>query len=132
MNKYLVTIEFRYVGKPRFEDGSTSFNREITIGVYDTFDQAANNGNNLLKKLENKFDLHVFPDGRKAKKERFSKNGGAFGGKRDLISNSAYLKTPFTFYVKITTLKYGLINLEIDNVIDSVKEYKTYKEKQEM
>ena len=52
-------------------------NKMITIGVYDTFDDACKNGNNLLEVLESKFELHQYPDGTKASKERFSKNLGS-------------------------------------------------------
>ena len=81
-----------------------------------------------MENLESKFDLHVFPNGKgEAKKERFSKNGGCFNGKHDLITNLAYLRTPFQFYARITTLKYGAIDNIIDDVVNSAKRYKEYK-----
>lgn len=131
MEKYLVTIEFRYSDSPRHLDDYTSREKKITIGVYDDFDEACKNGNALMENLESKFDLHVFPSGIKAKKERFSKNGGCFGSKHDLISNLAYLSTPFTFYTKITTLKYDPINEVVDEVVNSVKRYRKFKKSEE-
>jgi hypothetical protein len=127
MEKYLVTIEFRYSDAPKTEDGFTSEIKKVTIGVYDNFDEACLSGNSLLKKLESKFDIHTFPDGRKAKKDEFSKNGGCFGGKNTLVTNLAYLKTPFAFYAKIETLKYDSIDESIDDVVNSVKRYRSYK-----
>ena len=127
MEKYLVRIEFRYSDAPKTEDGITSKNKMITIGVYDTFEDACQNGNNLLEVLESKFELHQFPDGREASKERFSKNGGCFGSKKDLVTNSAYLKTPFEFYAKIETLKYNPIDEVIENVVSASKRYRNYK-----
>ena len=80
-----------------------------------------------MEKLESLFDLHVFPNGKgTAKKERFSKNGGIFGGKKNLISNSAYLKTPFTFYARINTLRYEDIDESIDDVLNAIKRFKVY------
>jgi hypothetical protein len=99
----------------------------ITIGVYDTFEEACKNGNKLLETLERKFELHQFPDGRKASKERFSKNGGCFGGKKTLVTNLAYLKTPFEFYAKIETLEYSPIDEVIENVVSASKRYINYK-----
>jgi len=126
--KHLVTIEFRYSDAPRHEEDYTSRTKKVTIGVYDDFDEACKNGNALLEKLEGKFDLHVFPNGKgKAQKERFSKNGGCFGSKKNLITNLAYLKTPFDFFAKITTLKYDSIDESIDEVVESVKRYRDYK-----
>jgi len=127
MEKYLVTIEFRYSDAPKTEDGCTSRSKTVTIGVYDTFDDACSNGNDLLEKLESKFDIHTFPNGSKAKRDRFSKNGGCFGSKNTLVTNLAYLKTPFEFYAKIETLKYCHINESIDDVIEAVKKYISYK-----
>lgn len=127
MEKYLVKIEFRYSDAPETEDGSTSRNKMVAIGVYDTFEDACLNGNNMLEILESKFELHQFPDGRKAQKERFSKNGGCFGGKKTLITNLAYLKTPFEFYVKIETLKYDSIDEAVIDVVNSSKRYRNYK-----
>jgi len=91
--------------------------------VFDDFDNACLEGNKLLENLESKFPLHVFPNGKGvAKKERFSKNGGCFGSKLTLITDLAYLKTPFTFYAKITTLNYEDINSIIDGIQAEIRE----------
>ena len=127
MKKYLVRIDFRYFDAPETEDRTTLKNKMVTIGVYDTFEDACQNGNNLLEVLESKFELYQFPDGRKASKERFSKNGGCFGSKNTLVTNLAYLKTPFAFYVKIETLKYNPIDEVIENVVSASKRYRNYK-----
>lgn len=127
MEKYLVTIEFRYYGIPEGSGGFTSRNKKVTIGVYDTFDEACLNGNKLLENLESKFKLHVYPGGVKATKERFSKNGGCFGSSNTLVTNMAYLKTPFEFYAKIDTLKYIDINEAIHDAVESEKGYRKYK-----
>lgn len=81
----------------------------------------------MLETLESKFELHKFPDGRKASKERFSKNGGCFGSKKTLITALSYLKTPFEFYAKIETLKYNTIDEAIEDVVNSSKRYRNYK-----
>lgn len=127
MEKYLVIIEFRYSGVPKGEYDGGSRSKKITIGVYDDFGEACLNGNQALEVLESRFELHTFPTGNKAMKERFSKNGGCFGNKKDLITNLAYLKTPFEFFAQITTLKYSSLNETVDEVVDSVKRYREYK-----
>jgi hypothetical protein len=126
MEKYLVTIEFRYSDAPKYDYDydSTSRNKEVTIGVYDDFDDACKGGNKVLEYLETKYKLNPNYN----RKERFSKNGGCFGSKRTLISNLAYIQTPFTFYAKITTLKYeDSIEDVIDSVANSVSNYRKYK-----
>jgi hypothetical protein len=128
MEKYLLTIEFRYSDAPTYKDEYTSRNKEVTIGVFDDFDSACVEGNKLMETLESRFPLHVFPNGRgTAPKERFSKNGGPFGSKKNLISDMGYLKTPFSFYAKITTLKYGDIDSILDEVVDATRRYRKYK-----
>ena len=127
MKKYLVRIEFRYSDAPKTEDGYTWKNKKITIGIYGTFEEACKNGNNLLEVLEGKFELHQFPDGSKASKERFSKNGGSFGSKKTLVASLAYLKTPFEFYAKIETLEYSPIEEVIEDVVSASKRYIDYK-----
>ena len=131
MEKYLVKIEFRYSCVPKTDYDYPSKNKMVTIGVYDTFEEACRNGNSLLEVLESKFELHTFPNGSKASKERFSKNGGCFGSKNTLVSNLAYLSTPFNFYAKIDTLKYDDIDEVIDDVVNSVEEYKIYRDNSE-
>ena len=43
MEKYLVKIEFRYSDAPETEDGYTCKTKAVTIGVYDTFEDACLN-----------------------------------------------------------------------------------------
>lgn len=126
MEKYLVTIEFRYSEAPTDSSGSTFRSKIVSIKFCQTFEEACIEGNKLLEKLESKFPLHIFPNGREAAKERFSKNGGCFGYKKDLVSNMAYLQTPFTFYAKIETLKFYDVETAIDEVIAAVKGYQDY------
>lgn len=116
IRKFLVTIEFRYTD---IVDNDTRYKiKVLTIGVYDCFNDACLNGNNILEVMENKFELHTFPDGTKANKERLSK-------KNQLIANLAYLKTPFQFYLKITELKYDEIEQTIDEVLSATERYRT-------
>jgi len=128
MKKYLLIIEFRYSDAPKHEDGCDSRNKKITIGVFDDFDDACIEGNKLMVNLESKFDLHVYPNGNGvAKKERFSKHGGCFGSSHTLITNLAYLKTPFDFYAKISTLHIDSVDETIEDVLNSVRKYRNYK-----
>jgi hypothetical protein len=93
----------------------------VTIGVYDTFDEAVLQGNKQLELLENRFSLHKFPSGKEASKERFSLNGGCFGSKNTLVTNLAYLKTPFDFFFKITELKYLSLEDSLLMVMEGIK-----------
>lgn len=119
-----MTIELRYMDAPKNEDDPHQYiSKKITVGVFDTRDEANEAGNNALIIFENKFPLNPNYN----KKERFSKNGGCFGFPKDLITNLSYLKTPFEFYAKITKLKFDNIETAILNALEATERYKKYK-----
>jgi hypothetical protein len=128
MKKYLVTIEFRYTKKPKDTDSThgSSTCRKITLGEFDEFEDACAVGNRALEVFESKFHLNENYN----KKERFSKNGGCFGSKKSLITNLAYLRTPFEFYAKITTMHYDDVSDTIESVLNDQKEYTDWMKQQ--
>jgi len=122
MEKFLVSIEFRYDKAPSFEDDFTSISKKITIGVFDSYDEAAIYSNNALEIFEKHFKLNRYHN----KKERFTKTGGCFGQAVDLITNLAYLETEFEFFAQITKLKFDDVEKTILEVIESEENYKEY------
>lgn len=126
MERYLVTFEFKYNDAP-IGNFSGYKDKTITIGVFNDFNDACHAGNEALMEMESQFKMHVFPSGAEAKKERFSEDGGCFNTKKTLISNLAYLNTPFSFYAKITTLKHDDLKETIKNIIEAGERYKDYK-----
>lgn len=127
MTKELVTIEFRYLDKPRSDHFSGNETKTITVGVFDTLEEAIVEGNKALEIFEKHFKLNTAWN----RKERFSKNGGCFGSEKRLISNSAYLQTPFSFFAKITKLKYDDVEESILGVLEAGKRHREHKQKQE-
>ena len=114
MEKYLVAVEFRYNGKPD-KIGCTTYSKTLTIGVYNSFDDAIEDGNKFLEYMETIFPL------RHSKKDRFGRNNGSFGDKTTLISELGYLKTPFAFYAKITTLNFADKGEFIAGILSEIK-----------
>lgn len=96
MKKYLVSIEFRYNYIDYQMDRQLTINTS-TIGVFDDINDAYEKGNDVLIELESSYKLNVYKNGTTAKKERLSKF-------KKLVTNLGYLKTPFEFYMKLTTL----------------------------
>lgn len=127
MKKYLVSIEFRYRDAPKNDYDSGHNTKKVTIGVFDDLYTGITEGNKALEVLESKFKLNPNTN----RKERFSKNGGCFGGAKTLVTNLGYLQTPFEFYAKIDTLNYLPVNESIEDVLQSVKRYKEYKTKED-
>lgn len=124
MKKYLVTIEFRYQDRPDNDGFGESNTKKITIGVYDTDDEAIENGNKALEKFEKHFKLNPHYN----VKERFSKHGGCFGGSNFLISDSAWIETPFTLFANITVLDYQDVDKTINEVLEARERYEDYME----
>lgn len=93
--EYLLTIEIR--GRGDYEH-----DKKITLGIFKTFEDACNEGNKALEELEKTFQLHKFPDGT-SKRDRLGVRGFFV---RNLVTNLAYLNTPFDFYLNIETLIY--------------------------
>ena len=124
MEKYLVTIEFRYNDAPKYDDDSPQYiNKTITLGVFDTRDEANLSGNKALEIFETHFKLNPHWN----RKRRFSNNGGCFGFPNDLVTHLAYLQAPFDFYAKVTKLKYDDIEQTIINAMEAIKRYRKFK-----
>ena len=109
MKKYLVTIEFRYVKRLEYDE-TNYITKTNTIGVFDTIEEARTEGNKQLEVLESIFPLN--PNWNN--KERFKQG-------QTLISNLAYLITPFSFFAKITYLNYSDLRADIDQVLIDIK-----------
>lgn len=123
MKKYPVTLEFRYSDVEVPEHDIFHRSRKITIGVFDTMDDACENGNKALEILESKFELNPAY----SRRERLSKNGGCFGGAKNLVTNLGYLKTPFQFFLKVTTLSFDSVEAAVAEVMEAVGRYKKFK-----
>lgn len=113
MEKFLVTIEFRHNVIPKSDYHTDAVSREVTIGVYDNIDDAVNNGNNALNKLKKYFPIN----------ECFSKNGGAFGGIRNLIVDWSHKKTKASVYCKITKLHYDDLESVMEECVATQNKY---------
>jgi len=123
MTKELLTIEFRYHDVPKGEYDSEYKSKTITIGVFDTLEDAIVEGNKAMEVFEDYFKLNPHYN----KKERFSTNGGCFGYPKRLITALGYLQSPFEFYAKIEQLKYDNVDQTIIEVLEANKRYKEYK-----
>ena len=123
MNKELLTIEFRYHDVPKGDHDSDYKSKRITIGVYDTLDEAIVEVNKAMEVFETQFKLNPNYN----KKDRFSKNGGCFGEPKRLITALGYLQTSFDFYAKITKLTYADVDETISEVLEATKRYKKYR-----
>ena len=93
--KRLVTIELRYEDRPVNEDVGGYTTRTITIGIYDTLDEAIEQGNKAIELLSKYFEVRS--------DDYFVKNA-LFGMPRTLVSNCCYRTQQIAYFAKITTI----------------------------
>ena len=128
MEKFLLTLELRYNKAPKSEEENGKYiNKIITIGVYETREEANEAGNIVLESMEKRFTLNKHRN----EKERFSSRGGVFGMPHDLISNLGYLNTPFVFFFKIEKLCFLFVEEELDKAVETCERFRKYSENNE-
>lgn len=123
-NLYIVDIEFRYSDWNNEEERSTQKSKTVTIGIYNTYEEAVKAGNEMLEtQLETRFPLNPYYK----RKERF---GEIYAySKRNLISELTYLTTPFNFFAHIRKLEISPVSETIDEVLKAENRYKEGKNK---
>lgn len=110
MEKYMVQIEFRYRAIPKNNSpyASDCYSRKITIGIYDSIDDAIKQGNKSLEVLKLKFRV----------KDCFSKNGGIFGTTNNLVCNFDNRNKP-QFFAEIKTLHFDNLASVMEDVFNA-------------
>jgi len=116
MTKELLTIRFRYHEVPKNLNACEYAEKTITIGVYDTLEEAVKEGNNVLKQLSSKFKFS----------EAFGIHNGVFGCDTRLVCD-CFRGCPEVF-CKITQLKCDDICKVMDEVFESEEKYRKWRE----
>lgn len=116
MTKELVTIEFRYHDKPKDDWDSVYKTKKITIGIFDTLEEAINEGNKVLNILSKTFEVRA--------DDKFMLKF-LFGSPNRLVTNTCYPTNGIQYFAKITQLKFDDLN---ETVIETFKAFDRYKE----
>lgn len=114
--KELLTVEFRYhdIPKTEFDDGYRE--RTITIGIYDTLEEAIENGNKTLSELSKHFKFT----------DSFGLHNGCFANPNRLVTDF-YSNKGVQVFVKIEQLKFEDITDVAHDVLNSQKRYNSLK-----
>lgn len=121
MQKELLTIEFRYHDRPEDITNRVCHNKTITIGIFDTLEEAIKEGNKTLEILsmyfqvrpDDKFQLHYL-----------------FGNPQRLVTNCCYPTNGIEYFAKITPLKFDDLLNTIKETFDAYERYKLSKEEE--
>ena len=117
--KELLTIEFRYHGQPEDVTNSVCRNKTITIGIFETLEEAIEKGNKALEILskhfqvrsDDKFQLHYL-----------------FGNPCRLVTNCCYPTNGIQYFAKITPLRFDDLSNTIKETFEAYGRYKFSKE----
>ena len=117
--KRWVTIELRYEDRPVNEDVGGYTTRTITIGIYDTLDEAIEQGNKAIELLSKYFEVRS--------DDYFVKNA-LFGMPRTLVSNCCYRTQQIAYFAKITPLHFDDLEAAIKEAFAARERYKKYQQ----
>lgn len=114
MKKQLLTVEFRYtdaIGERPAHETKT-----VTVGIYDTLEEAVVEGNKLIGVLSHWFEVRA--------DDRFEVNS-VIGPKR-LVTNTCYHKG-VQYFAKITALHFDNMETVIDGAFSAASRYAAFK-----
>ena len=122
-NQELLTIEFRYHDRPKYVGSGECYTKTITIGVFDTLEEAIRKGNETLKVLSANFQVRA--------DDRF-KIHGLFGYPKRLVTNCCYPTKGIQYFAKITPLKFDDLSETIAETFKAFERYKQYKNEEDV
>lgn len=122
MDKALLTIKFEYYDIPKWDRDSGNTERTITVGIFDTFEEAAAAGNEAIKTLSELLGSE--------NKDRFTRHG-VLGFPTWSVSNYFCRPRNVLYHAKITPLVFGDLNDMVNEAFEARKRYQEFKKKQE-
>lgn len=118
MTKELLTIEFRYHDRPISDAFSGHTDKTITIGIYDTLEEAIAEGNKCIDILSKHFQVRS--------DDKFAMKF-LFGQPCRLVTNCCYPTKGIEYFAKITQLKFDDLAETINETFEAFERYKNYK-----
>lgn len=116
MTKELLTIEFRYRDKPKSEWDGGHRNKTITVGVFDTLDEAIIEGNKALAVLSKRFEVRA--------DDRFDRTN--LGSPLRLVTNTCYPTKGVQYFAKIQKLNFDNLEQSINEAFEASERYRDF------
>lgn len=123
MTKELLTVEFRYLDEPKYRSSSEYISKIITIGIYDSLEEAIEKGNETLKNLSKYFEVR---DDDKFKLHHL------FGSPKRMVTNCCYPTKNIQYFAKITTLKYDDLIETVEETFKACTRHVEYRKREEL
>ena len=111
LKKELLTVEFKYVSGRKYRD------EVITLGIYNTIDDAVESGNNVINELSKYFTIK--------EEDRFSTDG-ICGRPNRLVTNVCYPSQRISFFAKITPLILDDLNNTVERIFKAADRFDKY------
>lgn len=112
MVKELLKVEFRYHDRPNGEHDGGHRTKTVTIGIYDTLDEAILEGNKTLETLSDRFEV----------RGKFVLNH-LFGHPKRLVTNTCYPTKGIEYFASIVKLSFDDLTTVIGETFDAHKRY---------
>lgn len=109
--KERLEIEFRYSVKPKNEADGGHRTKTITIGIFDSLEEAVEAGNKALEELSKWFEVRQY--------DRF-KTKGLFGLPQRLATNCCYPTKGIQYFAKITRQDYSPVADTVEGIFKDV------------
>lgn len=119
MKKEILTIEFRYRDKSTGDHDGGHRTKTVTIGIYDTLEEAIEAGNKALSVLAQRFQVRH--------DDRF-KMKHIFGNPQRLVTNCCYPTNGIQYFAKIEKLDFADLGGTINETFAAFERYKKWKE----
>jgi len=123
MKKELLTVEFRYCDAPQDAHDCEHKYKTITIGVYDSLEEAIKKGNEVVQELSQYFEVRH--------DDKFSLNGGIIGSPERLVTNYCHQTNGVAYFAKITQLNFTDMPAVIQEAFKAAARYNEYLKEQE-
>jgi hypothetical protein len=118
MEKEMLRIEFRYNDKPASEHSGGYKSKTITIGIFETLEEAIREGNKTLDILSKTFEVRS--------DDKF-KLKHLFGSPKRLVTNCSYPTKGIQYFAKIEKLNFNDLQETIKETFKAFERYKKYK-----
>jgi hypothetical protein len=120
--KELLKVEFRYNDKKQDRNDYDCVRKTVTIGIYDTIEEAVAKGNEVIKELSKTFEVRHG--------DKFEVNG-LWGYPKRLVTNVSYPTKGVQYFAKIVHLDFSNINNVVDEAMKASKRYHEFRKRQD-